>query len=162
MVDELVLHFIHNTAVWMLFIQSFCGNELVVMLGDDLWHIMTRRPLTKQLMNDYSDTHQPLLWCSPHEDVYRGVIAPHAKGLMVSVSKPLKKPFRRRLRDLAVIEQVCSHLCPWDLEIKPGAGNDRLRMQSILNKTQRVSLVNPYIVTMLEELFYENIYWSFS
>lgn len=58
--------------------RSFVGDEpFVVMLGDDL--MRDKVPLTKQLIDDYNQTHAPTLAVMkvPHEEVSKyGVIAP--------------------------------------------------------------------------------------
>ena len=66
--------------------KAFVGNEpFVVMLGDDLMDITNDKavPLTKQLINDYEETHASTIAVMPvpHEEVSSyGVIAPQGKG----------------------------------------------------------------------------------
>lgn len=68
--------------------KAFVGNEpFVVMLGDDLMDITDDKaiPLTRQLMNDYEETHASTIAVMevPHEDVSAyGVIAPREKELV--------------------------------------------------------------------------------
>ena len=66
--------------------KAFVGNEpFVVMLGDDLMDITNDKavPLTKQLINDYEETHASTIAVMPvsSEEVSAyGVIAPQGKG----------------------------------------------------------------------------------
>lgn len=66
--------------------KAFVGNEpFVVMLGDDLMDITNDKavPLTKQLINDYEETHASTIAVMPvpHEEVSSyGVIAPQGEG----------------------------------------------------------------------------------
>ena len=77
-----------HVALEMLFfkLKAFVGNEpFVVMLGDDLMDITNDKavPLTKQLINDYEETHASTIAVMPvpHEEVSSyGVIAPQGEG----------------------------------------------------------------------------------
>ena len=62
--------------------KAFVGNEpFVVMLGDDLME--DKVPLTKQLMDDYEQTHASTIAVMkvPHEDTSKyGIINPEKKS----------------------------------------------------------------------------------
>ena len=63
--------------------KAFVGNEpFVVMLGDDLMDITNDKavPLTKQLINDYEETHASTI----------AVMPVHTKKFLLMVSSPLK------------------------------------------------------------------------
>ena len=119
--------------------KAFVGNEpFVVMLGDDLMDITNddALPLTKQLMNDYDETHASTIAVMevPHEEVSSyGVIAPQG----VEKPKPEDAP-----SNLAIIGRYL--LTPEIFDIlanqEPGAGNEIQLTDAIdtLNKTQRV------------------------
>lgn len=131
--------------------KAFVGNEpFVVMLGDDLMDITdeTAVPLTKQLMNDYDETHASTIAVMPvpHDEVSAyGVIAPlsdNGKGLY-SVDTFVEKPSPEEApSDLAIIGRYL--LTPEIFEIleeqTPGAGGEIQLTDAIdtLNKTQRV------------------------
>ena len=113
--------------------KAFVGNEpFVVMLGDDLMDITNDKavPLTKQLINDYEETHASTIAVMPvpHEEVSSyGVIAPQGEGEngRYSVETFVEKPNPEDApSDLAII----------------GAGNEVQLTDAIdtLNKTQRV------------------------
>ena len=106
LVDETTgmrLHFIRQThprglGDAVLQAKAFVGNEpFVVMLGDDLMDITDDNavPLTKQLMNDYEETHASTIAVMPvpHDEVSAyGVIAPQGEGKMdFTVLKPSLK-----------------------------------------------------------------------
>ena len=127
------------------------GNEpFVVMLGDDLMDITddTATTLTKQLMNDYDETHASTIAVMkvPHEEVSAyGVIAPQGEGIngLYSVETFVEKPSPEEApSDLAIIGRYL--LTPEIFQIlenqKPGAGNEIQLTDAIdtLNKTQRV------------------------
>ena len=124
--------------------KAFVGNEpFVVMLGDDLMDITDDRAttLTKQLMNDYDDTHASTIAVMkvPHEDVSAyGVIAPQGE-VETFVEKPAPE---EAPSDLAIIGRYL--LTPEIFDIlenqEPGAGNEIQLTDAIdtLNKTQRV------------------------
>ena len=127
------------------------GNEpFVVMLGDDLMDITddTATTLTKQLMNDYDETHASTIAVMkvPHEEVSAyGVIAPQGEGIngLYSVETFVEKPAPEEApSDLAIIGRYL--LTPEIFQIlenqKPGAGNEIQLTDAIdtLNKTQRV------------------------
>lgn len=131
--------------------KAFVGNEpFIVMLGDDLMDITNNKaiPLTKQLMDDYENTHASTIAVMkvPHEDVSSyGVIAPHGKPIngLYSVSNFVEKPKPEDApSDLAIIGRYL--LTPEIFEIlekqEPGAGNEIQLTDAIdtLNKTQRV------------------------
>ncbi|MGT2660548.1 UTP--glucose-1-phosphate uridylyltransferase GalU [Streptococcus urinalis] len=131
--------------------KAFVGNEpFVVMLGDDLMDITDPDavPLTKQLMNDFKETHASTIAVMevPHEDVSAyGVIAPHGEGVngRYSVSKFVEKPSPEEApSNLAIIGRYL--LTPEIFSIletqEPGAGNEVQLTDAIdtLNKTQRV------------------------
>ena len=131
--------------------KAFVGNEpFVVMLGDDLMDITddTATTLTKQLMNDYDETHASTIAVMkvPHEEVSAyGVIAPQGEGIkgLYSVETFVEKPAPEEApSDLAIIGRYL--LTPEIFQIlenqKPGAGNEIQLTDAIdtLNKTQRV------------------------
>ena len=131
--------------------KAFVGNEpFVVMLGDDLMDIKDSKvvPLTKQLINDYEQTHASTIAVMPvpHEDVSAyGVIAPQGEGIngLYSVDTFVEKPKPEDApSDLAIIGRYL--LTPEIFGIlenqKPGAGNEIQLTDAIdiLNKTQRV------------------------
>lgn len=131
--------------------EAFVGNEpFVVMLGDDLMDINNDKavPLTKQLINDYENTHASTIAVMPvpHEDVSSyGVIAPQGEGKdgLYSVETFVEKPAPEDApSDLAIIGRYL--LTPEIFNIleaqKPGAGNEIQLTDAIdtLNKTQRV------------------------
>ena len=131
--------------------KAFIGNEpFVVMLGDDLMDITddTATTLTKQLMNDYDETHASTIAVMkvPHEEVSAyGVIAPQGEGIngLYSVETFVEKPAPEEApSDLAIIGRYL--LTPEIFQIlekqKPGAGNEIQLTDAIdtLNKTQRV------------------------
>ena len=131
--------------------KAFVGNEpFVVMLGDDLMDINNDKavPLTKQLINDYENTHASTIAVMPvpHEDVSSyGVIAPQGEGKdgLYSVETFVEKPAPVDApSDLAIIGRYL--LTPEIFNIleaqKPGAGNEIQLTDAIdtLNKTQRV------------------------
>ena len=127
--------------------RAFVGNEpFVVMLGDDLME--DRVPLTKQLMNDYEQTHASTIAVMrvPEKETSKyGIINPGeevSKGLFnvknfVEKPKPEEAP-----SDLAIIGRYL--LTPEMFEVlaaqKPGAGNEIQLTDAIdtLNRTQRV------------------------
>lgn len=131
--------------------KAFVGNEpFVVMLGDDLMDINNDKavPLTKQLINDYENTHASIIAVMPvpHEEVSSyGVIAPQGEGKdgLYSVETFVEKPAPEDApSDLAIIGRYL--LTPEIFNIletqKPGAGNEIQLTDAIntLNKTQRV------------------------
>ena len=131
--------------------KAFVGNEpFVVMLGDDLMDITNddALPLTKQLMNDYDETHASTIAVMkvPHEEVSAyGVIAPQGEGIngLYSVETFVEKPAPEEApSDLAIIGRYL--LTPEIFDIlanqEPGAGNEIQLTDAIdtLNKTQRV------------------------
>ena len=127
--------------------RAFVGNEpFVVMLGDDLME--DRVPLTKQLMNDYEQTHASTIAVMrvPEKETSKyGIINPGeevSKGLFnvknfVEKPKPEEAP-----SNLAIIGRYL--LTPEIFEVlaaqKPGAGNEIQLTEAIdtLNRTQRV------------------------
>ncbi|GAA2864429.1 UTP--glucose-1-phosphate uridylyltransferase GalU [Lactobacillus intestinalis] len=127
--------------------RSFVGDEpFVVMLGDDL--MRDEVPLTKQLINDYNQTHAPTLAVMkvPHEEVSKyGVISPEGKinddlyNVKSFVEKP---PVAKAPSDLAIIGRYL--LTPEIFDIlatqKPGRGGEIQLTDAIdtMNKTQRV------------------------
>ena len=127
--------------------RSFVGDEpFVVMLGDDL--MRDKVPLTKQLIDDYNQTHAPTLAVMkvPHEEVSKyGVIAPEGKinddlyNVKSFVEKP---PVAKAPSDLAIIGRYL--LTPEIFHIlatqKPGRGGEIKLTDAIdtMNKTQRV------------------------
>lgn len=131
--------------------KAFVGNEpFVVMLGDDLMDITdpTVTPLTKQLIDDYEQTHASTIAVMPvpHEEVSSyGVIAPQGEGVngLYSVDTFVEKPKPEDApSDLAIIGRYL--LTPEIFDIlerqEPGAGNEIQLTDAIdtLNKTQRV------------------------
>ena len=131
--------------------KAFVGNEpFVVMLGDDLMDITNDKavPLTKQLMNDYEETHASTIAVMkmPHDEVSSyGVINPQGEGVngLYSVETFVEKPKPEDApSDLAIIGRYL--LTPEIFSIletqKPGAGNEIQLTDAIdtLNKTQRV------------------------
>ena len=104
--------------------------------------------LTKQLMNDYDDTHASTIAVMkvPHEEVSAyGVIAPQGEGIngLYSVETFVEKPAPEEApSDLAIIGRYL--LTPEIFDIlenqEPGAGNEIQLTDAIdtLNKTQRV------------------------
>lgn len=131
--------------------KAFVGNEpFVVMLGDDLMDITNNKavPLTKQLINDYEETHASTIAVMPvpHEEVSAyGVITPQDKGEngRYSVETLVEKPNPEDApSDLAIIGRYL--LTPEIFGIlenqEPGAGNEVQLTDAIdtLNKTQRV------------------------
>ena len=127
--------------------RAFVGKEpFVVMLGDDLME--DRVPLTKQLMNDYEQTHASTIAVMrvPEKETSKyGIINPGeevSKGLFnvknfVEKPKPEEAP-----SNLAIIGRYL--LTPEIFEVlasqKPGAGNEIQLTDAIdtLNRTQRV------------------------
>ncbi|MTD42214.1 UTP--glucose-1-phosphate uridylyltransferase GalU [Erwinia sp. CPCC 100877] len=127
--------------------KAFVGNEpFIVMLGDDIMD--DDIPLSKQLMNDYDDTHASTIAVMkvPHEDTSKyGIINPEvevSKGLynvnsFVEKPKPEEAP-----SDLAIIGRYL--LTPEIFNVlekqAPGAGGEIQLTDAIdtLNKTQRV------------------------
>ncbi len=149
---EVNLHFIRQShpkglGHAVLQAKAFVGNEpFVVMLGDDIME--DKVPLTKQLINDYDNTHASTIAVMrvPHEDTSKyGIINPETevqKGLynvknFVEKPKPEEAP-----SDLAIIGRYL--LTPEIFNIlenqKPGAGGEIQLTDAIdtLNKTQRV------------------------
>ena len=131
--------------------KAFVGNEpFVVMLGDDLMDINNDKavPLTKQLINDYENTHASTIAVMPvpHEDVSSyGVIAPQGEGKdgLYSVETFVEKPAPEDApSDLAIIGRYLLTPEIFDILEKqaPGAGNEIQLTDAIdtLNKTQRV------------------------
>ncbi|MGT2896071.1 UTP--glucose-1-phosphate uridylyltransferase GalU [Streptococcus entericus] len=131
--------------------KAFVGNEpFVVMLGDDLMDITneTALPLTKQLINDYENTHASTIAVMqvPHEEVSAyGVIAPHGESVhgLYSVDTFVEKPKPEEApSDLAIIGRYLLTPEIFDLLEKqePGAGGEVQLTDAIdaLNKTQRV------------------------
>lgn len=131
--------------------KAFVGNEpFIVMLGDDLMDIVDDQavPLTKQLINDYEETHASTIAVMevPHEDVSAyGVIDPHGEGRdgRYSVNTFVEKPAPEDApSDLAIIGRYL--LTPEIFELlekqAPGAGGEVQLTDAIdaLNKTQRV------------------------
>ena len=127
--------------------KSFVGNEpFVVMLGDDLME--DKVPLTRQLMNDYEETHSATIAVMgvPHEEVNKyGVINPgiEVEKDLFNVLNFVEKPaVEDAPSDMAIIGRYL--LTPEIFEIletqKPGAGNEIQLTDAIdtLNKTQRV------------------------
>lgn len=127
--------------------KAFVGNEpFVVMLGDDIMDDSI--PLSKQLMNDYENTHASTIAVMrvPHEETSKyGIINPEAEvseGLynvqnFVEKPKPEDAP-----SDLAIIGRYL--LTPEIFHVletqQPGAGGEIQLTDAIdtLNKTQRV------------------------
>ena len=108
----------------------------------------TATTLTKQLMNDYDETHASTIAVMkvPHEEVSAyGVISPQGEGIkgLYSVETFVEKPAPEEApSDLAIIGRYL--LTPEIFQIlenqKPGAGNEIQLTDAIdtLNKTQRV------------------------
>lgn len=127
--------------------KAFVGNEpFVVMLGDDIME--DKIPLSKQLMNDYENTHASTIAVMkvPHEETSKyGIINPEkeiSKGLY-NVENFVEKPNPEDApSDLAIIGRYL--LTPEIFSVlenqKPGAGNEIQLTDAIdtLNKTQRV------------------------
>ncbi|MBL1227536.1 UTP--glucose-1-phosphate uridylyltransferase GalU [Enterococcus sp. BWR-S5] len=127
--------------------KAFVGNEpFVVMLGDDIMEDTI--PLSKQLINDYEETHAATLAVMkvPHEDTSKyGIINPEtevSKGLY-NVKNFVEKPNPEDApSDLAIIGRYL--LTPEIFHIlenqAPGAGGEIQLTDAIdtLNKTQRV------------------------
>lgn len=127
--------------------KSFVADEpFVVMLGDDL--MRDQVPLTKQLIDDYNQTHASTLAVMqvPKEDVSKyGVIAPDGQASpgLYRVNNFVEKPAAAQApSNLAIIGRYL--LTPDIFDIlamqKPGAGNEVQLTDAIdrLNKTQRV------------------------
>ncbi|UQS81757.1 UTP--glucose-1-phosphate uridylyltransferase GalU [Bombilactobacillus folatiphilus] len=127
--------------------KSFVGDEpFVVMLGDDL--MSDQIPLTKQLINDYNQTHASTLAVMqvPKQEVSKyGVIDPDGEvdpGLY-RVKNFVEKPaVEQAPSNLAIIGRYL--LTPDIFAMldtqEPGAGNEIQLTDAIdrLNKTQRV------------------------
>jgi len=119
-------------------------------IRDDLMDITNDKavPLTKQLMNDYEETHASTIAVMkvPHDDVSSyGVIDPQGEGVngLYSVETFVEKPKPEDApSDLAIIGRYL--LTPEIFSIletqAPGAGNEIQLTDAIdtLNKTQRV------------------------
>ena len=131
--------------------KAFVGNEpFVVMLGDDLMDITNDKavPLTKQLMNDYEETHASTIAVMkvPHDEVSSyGVIDPQGEGVngLYSVETFVEKPKPEDApSDLAIIGRylLTPEIFPILETQAPGAGNEIQLTDAIdtLNKTQRV------------------------
>lgn len=127
--------------------KSFVANEpFVVMLGDDL--VMSKVPLTKQLMDDYEKTHASTLAVMrvPHEEVSKyGVINPTSEmepGLYNVKNFVEKPPVDKAPSDLAIIGRYLLNPEIFDLldTQEPGRGGEIQLTDAIdrLNKTQRV------------------------
>lgn len=127
--------------------KSFvAGEPFVVMLGDDLMNDTV--PLTKQLMNDYQETHASTIAVMkvPHQEVSKyGVIAPSGKehdGLYNVKSFVEKPPVEKAPSDLAIIGRYLLNPEIFDVlaHQKPGRGGEIQLTDAIntLNKTQRV------------------------
>lgn len=131
--------------------KAFVGNEpFVVMLGDDLMDINddSAKPLTKQLIEDYEETHAATIAVMPvpHDEVSSyGIIAPTGQGIdgRYSVETFVEKPSPDEApSDLAIIGRYL--LTPEIFNILekqvPGAGGEIQLTDAIdtLNKTQRV------------------------
>lgn len=127
--------------------KNFVGNEpFVVMLGDDL--MVDQIPLTKQLMNNYDQTHASTLAVMPvpKEDTAKyGVIDPErefSKGIY-NVRRFVEKPQPEVApSNLAIIGRYL--LTPEIFSLletqEPGAGNEIQLTDAIdrLNQIQRV------------------------
>lgn len=127
--------------------KAFVGNEpFVVMLGDDIMD--DEIPLSKQLMNDYDETHASTIAVMkvPHEETSKyGIINPEAEvsdGLYI-VNNFVEKPKPEEApSDLAIIGRYL--LTPEIFHVlesqEPGAGGEIQLTDAIdtLNKTQRV------------------------
>lgn len=127
--------------------KSFvAGEPFVVMLGDDLMN--DKIPLTKQLINDYNETHASTIAVMkvPHKDVSKyGVIAPAGQehnGLYNVKSFVEKPPVDKAPSDLAIIGRYLLNPEIFDVlaHQKPGRGGEIQLTDAIntLNKTQRV------------------------
>lgn len=127
--------------------KSFVADEpFVVMLGDDLME--DKVPLSKQLINEYEDTHasQLAVMKVPHNEVDKyGVINPEnkVKDDLYNVKNFVEKPaVDKAPSDLAIIGRYL--LTPEIFDIlenqKPGLGGEIQLTDAIdeLNKTQRV------------------------
>ncbi|MSD83475.1 UTP--glucose-1-phosphate uridylyltransferase GalU [Lactobacillus curvatus] len=127
--------------------KSFVADEpFVVMLGDDLME--DKVPLSKQLINEYEDTHasQLAVMKVPHNEVDKyGVINPEnkVKDDLYNVKNFVEKPaIDKAPSDLAIIGRYL--LTPEIFDIlenqKPGLGGEIQLTDAIdeLNKTQRV------------------------
>ncbi len=127
--------------------KSFvAGEPFVVMLGDDLMNDTI--PLTKQLMNDYDQTHASTIAVMkvPHQEVSKyGVIAPDGKvnDHLYNVKSFVEKPaIDKAPSDLAIIGRYL--LTPEIFDVlaktKPGRNGEVQLTDAIdtLNKTQRV------------------------
>lgn len=127
--------------------KAFVGNEpFVVMLGDDL--MTDTIPLTKQLINDYEETHASTIAVMevPHEETSRyGIINPEhmVKDGLYNVKNFVEKPKPKDApSNLAIIGRYL--LTPEIFEVlenqTPGAGGEIQLTDAIdtLNKTQRV------------------------
>ena len=131
--------------------KAFVGNEpFVVMLGDDLMDITNDKavPLTKQLINDYEETHASTIAVMPvpHEEVSKyGVIEPENEIMpgLINVKSFVEKPdIDKALSDYAIIGRYLLTLEIFDIlaHQKPGRGGEIQLTDAIdtLNKTQRV------------------------
>lgn len=127
--------------------RSFVGDEpFIVMLGDDL--MKDKVPLTKQLMNDYDNTHASTIAVKkvPHEDVSKyGIIEPESeiKPGLYNVKSFVEKPAADKApSNLAIIGRYL--LTPEIFDVlenqRPGAGGEIQLTDAIdtMNKTQRV------------------------
>lgn len=127
--------------------HSFVGDEpFIVMLGDDL--MKDKIPLTKQLMNDYENTHASTIAVKkvPHKDVSKyGVIEPESeiKPGLYNVKSFVEKPaVDKAPSNLAIIGRYL--LTPEIFDVlahqRPGAGGEIQLTDAIdtMNKTQRV------------------------
>ncbi|EOI01651.1 UTP-glucose-1-phosphate uridylyltransferase [Enterococcus moraviensis ATCC BAA-383] len=127
--------------------KAFVGNEpFVVMLGDDIMEDTI--PLSKQLMNDYDDTHASTIAVMkvPHEETSKyGIINPEAEvsNGLYNVNNFVEKPTPEEApSDLAIIGRYL--LTPEIFHVlesqEPGAGGEIQLTDAIdtLNKTQRV------------------------
>jgi UTP--glucose-1-phosphate uridylyltransferase len=127
--------------------KDFVADEpFVVMLGDDI--TQSEVPLTKQLMNDYENTHASTLAVMqvPHKDVSKyGVIAPASETApgLYNVANFVEKPAPEDApSDLAIIGRyLFTPEIFKSLAIqKPDAGGEIQLTDAIdhMNKTQRV------------------------
>ncbi|ANK66519.1 UTP--glucose-1-phosphate uridylyltransferase GalU [Loigolactobacillus backii] len=127
--------------------KDFVANEpFVVMLGDDI--TQAKVPLTKQLMNDYEETHASTLAVMkvPHEEVSKyGVIKPSSetKPGLFNVESFVEKPTPQQApSDLAIIGRYLFTPEIFDslATQKPDAGGEIQLTDAIdhMNKTQRV------------------------
>ena len=137
--------------------RSFVGDEpFVVMLGDDL--MRDKVPLTKQLIDDYNQTHAPTLAVMkvPHEEVSKyGVIAPEGKinddlyNVKSFVEKP---PVAKAPSDLAIIGRYL--LTPEIFDIlahqKPGRGGEIQLTDAIARELEKK---NTYVCSYEGERF---------